>query len=475
MDAFDEHMRQLAAGYTKAPGPTVWAGIEAALERRKRRRVLAWWLLPLLLTSAGLWLYLQPDQPTQPTTTAEPAQVTLPTAEPQQGAAATPEVAAVPLSTPAQVARKKQSMKGTTAPQYSTLPEKIHFISHSLVPGRAPQIVQATAATTGSNTPTAIDSTDTAPSLAKPALPLHPALSTPTQANAVAASSATPHPEADNTTKAANTTLPDTIQKASEPLAAITQAYPTADSPAVQLPKADHQRQAEWQLIAGIGLHNLSGGKLLQWAQSDAAFNAGLPMGNTTVGGAGTQLQPTRPGGGLILGLERRQFFAKSSTVGWTAGLLYQYQRIRQQSGLQVPDTGGLATLERINAPYLYAPGSSLSSTGWQHRVHLSAGMHWQYKRWQLAGKLYGGTVLAHRYLLPLSRQSGWAPSGSTAARGYAGIEASVGIRIGRIYTSFAAQQNLTPASRYRFLPRQYWRSMELRASIPIQFSKPHQ
>lgn len=476
MDAFDEHMKQLAGSFEKQPEHNLWPGIEAALQRKKRRRLAGWWLLPLLLAGTGLWMYLPQSNMQQPDSTTITANKQLKQAAPSPGlealqpqATGTQQVATTSgkktnelhTNTPQQKGAKPTAANNPTrTPATTQVPGGTHpTYTQPIYAGKSRQasVVKTIFATppqsTTLNTPTTATDTITA-------------VVTPNNPQAIASYYQVDTADAARTTDAVETADSLSAKKGT------TEVDTTATLLAITQPEVKAQpknKPAQWRMIAGAGMHNLAGGKMLQWTESDAALNVGNLQG-TLPGTAGNPLlQSVRPGGGFVLGLERLQPFAKGNAWNWSVAAIYQYQRIRQQSGQRVTDSSDLS--QRLNSSFVYMPGSDLNTTGWQHRLHLSTGLSWERNRWQLAGKVYGGTVLAHRYLMPLGPGVGWVPSQASAARAYSGLEASIGYRIGNVLATFTTQQNLTRSARHKFLPEQYWRSMELRVAIPITFS----
>ncbi|MCU0374315.1 MAG: hypothetical protein MUF24_03315 [Chitinophagaceae bacterium] len=491
MAKIDDDIKQLAGGYSHEPERDLWPGIAAALDRKDRRRPVLWWWLgaAALLLGGGLWWWLpQAGSRQQVATTLPPVKVA-PAApvqtEPTLGQKAGNGLAAtnhkgvnntkvtgpqnlkpatdIAANTPAGEKRtatksRKQRTLQNGLPAHTALPEQ-------KPEGQASVAFDEVNATLKHNkfTPTTHDTTALSEAalaqVLKGAPP--PGHSTWAQADSVLPVSA-------NNLQARAVPAPVALPKADTAVAA-------TGSPAAAVAKKP-MGKPQWRLAAGTGMHNLAGSRLLQWQQSAYEFNVSLPTGNLNSGAVtpGAIMVPNKPGAGFTLGVERLQPVSATSSLSWSAGVLYQYQRLRQYSGMQQANNG-LVQTDRVALPFYFSPGDTVSLGGSQQRLQLMAGLHWQpgrHKRWEVAGRLYGGAVLAHRYLMPLGRQAGWLPSQQVAAPAYAGLEAMVGYRIGKVQLSVAVSQNLTRAARFNFLPAQYWRSIDLRIAVPFYFSK---
>jgi len=496
MAQLDDDIKRLAGGFGREPEKDLWPGIAAALDRKDRRRPLLWWWLgaAALLLGGGIWWWLPQNVDRQGNITAPMPQVKVaPKVSPAAPLQANPVLGQNPGTgktafNQAIVANTTDTLQPDSKPASATaksIKPTVHIKTTNisllppqngtplLISNRKPNVTaQATAVFDEANTtyngqPLTTTAHDTF-----------------VLSKAAVAEVLKGIPEPGNPIKApfdATSVLADSLQPLAIP-ALVQVAPPKADTAAVATgspAKAVAKKQAgkpQWRLIAGSGMHNLAGGKLLQWQQSAYDFNSGLPLGNSSAGaGAPVAIMvPNKPGVGFTLGVERLQPVSATSSLSWSAGVLYQYQRLRQYSGTQQVNNG-LVQTDRVALPFYFSPGDTVSLGGRQHRLQLMAGLHWQpghHKRWELAGRLYGGAVLAHRYLMPLNRQAGWLPSQNVAAPAYAGIEAMVGYRIGKAQLSFALSQNLTRAARFTFLPAQYWRSLDLRLTVPFHFSK---
>ncbi|MCU0376453.1 MAG: hypothetical protein MUF24_14190, partial [Chitinophagaceae bacterium] len=470
MAQLDDDIKKLAGRYSHEPGQDLWPGIAAALDRKHRRRPVLWWWLgaAALLLGVGLWWWLPQADGLPEKQIAMPAKKVAPSdaqAPPQKGE---PVLRQNPGMEQSQVDNERVEKAGNrvqkagkfaTATAEVVSPEvQIKSTTGSLIPpqnskptpdvNRKPNAkAQASAAFDEANT-------------TYHRQPLAPTThDTTTFSKAAEANALKGIPEPGNPIKApfdATSVLADSLQPLAQP-ELVKVALPKADTaaaagnpnPAVAKKQPG---KPQWRLIAGAGMHNLAGKRLLQWQQSAYDFNSGLPLGNSSVGaGAPVAIMvPNKPDVGFTLGAERVQPVSAASRLGWSVGLLYQYQQLKQFSGMQQANNG-LVQTDRVALPFYFAPGDTVSITGRQHRLQLIAGLHWQpgrSNRWELAGRLYGGTVLNHRYLVPLSRQAGWLPSQRVAAPAYAGLEAMVGYRLGKAQLSLAVSQNLTRAAR---------------------------
>ncbi len=230
--------------------------------------------------------------------------------------------------------------------------------------------------------------------------------------------------------------------------------------------------KASWNIVAGLGTHNLTS-KPLGLKTSVAEFNSFNPT-NPTGGQSSSILQPTKPGAGFMLGIERLQPIAKAPRWNWLAGMHYQYQSLhfatgsRSDSSLQFADASNSRS---STAAYFFRPGSTQRQTGHQHRVMLQAGLQWKLHKngkWLVQGSTFAGLNVQHKYWIPQSRNIGWVPSEGLVSRGFAGIETGFAFRPAKWGLGIYGQYTFTPVSNFTTLPKQYWRGVELRFHYTI-------
>lgn len=234
----------------------------------------------------------------------------------------------------------------------------------------------------------------------------------------------------------------------------------------------------EWQLVAGIGRHNyyanVAGGKLfgggLQTA--DQSFTPTNPGANPTM------VEPPKPGTGFMLGIEASHLLQKHPRWQWIAGLHYQYQTVRVNTGQKKDSTLLLenisGNLSNNRTSFYYVPGSAFTQTGNQHRMHLAMGAGWylhKNKKWLIRGLAFGGMVFSADYLVLHTTQTGFIPVDKVLQKGYFGLETGLCFQPNNWGIGLYGQSTLTSALSGS-LKNQYWRGAEFRIHYQLSSKK---
>ncbi|HSK13433.1 MAG TPA: hypothetical protein VK907_09475 [Phnomibacter sp.] len=475
MSQFDDNMKDRAGNFRLEPREQVWQRIENELGQRRRRRgiVWLWWVLPLALTGIGIYTYHNFTRPahevnqiftpdTLPTPDL-PTPQTHPTPMAGAGRSQSPDPPTQGLS------ETHEKAPATHTPSYP-VPSAGSTIR---------QMVEHLPPAPRSHDPIAENSEKAADSL-KPAL-AEISISKGEELKAQHL------PEAVKDASIGTTEMVDTaranlqnaeIEIREQQMIADTsyQQEPIMDWSAPAMKK--NRSTGRWGVVAGIGLHNHAGSGI-ELQKSAAGFNNALPQYASGPGsgmGTPTALEPTKPGIGFMLGLERTQNFGIKGRWNWMAGIHYQYQSIRLATGARKDSAISLETdmggnLRGADANYFYKAGADEKQTGYQHRMHLVAALQWyldKNKKLLWHNGLYGGVVLANDYLYPQGPYIGWVPSKNIINRGYLGIETGFRYQPGQWGLGIYGQYNLTTSSNKPALPNQYWRGIELRMNRTI-------
>lgn len=481
---FDGHIKKQAGEYGVEPREQVWDRIEQELDakKKKRRAIWLWWLLPILLVggSVATYHYVQRNPATKEMVAQEknPINTTTPKETQEKNTTAdlssTTPVAteSLPAEAPLQHFEKQTINDKTGAGENAEPPVKKELKSTSGVKTTNSMVtteyrIQDGIKTGGENMEAekpivlldTLSGNNALPKeLADPDVAEKISLEVPMATVALADTGTHISSVASN---------PDSLNALSEKTFS-------------QKPEKKPSK-ATWAFVVGAGLQNMTAsGFGLEKSMAD--FNNNIPQ-NSTGGGFGnasTQLVPTEPGAGFMLGIERSQPFGQSKRWSWMAGLHYQYQTMQITTGTRVDSTIAVRTdagSGTKSASYYYRGGNSIEHTGSQHRVHMIAAVQLyigKKQKWSWQNGFYGGIVLANDYLLPQSSVTGWVPSKALIKTGYFGMETGIKFQPGIIGAGLYAQYNLTSSINATSLPKQYWRGVELRINykLPSHSSK---
>ncbi len=478
---FDGHIKKRAGEYGLEPREQVWDRIEQELDakKKKRRGIWLWWLLPILLVggSVATYNYVHRNNVHEAIVTNEehPINTTTPKETQEKNSTAdlsstTPVVTeSLPAQAPLQHFEKQPINDKTGAGENEKPPVKKELKDIS---GEQ---------TKNSITTTEYRARESIKTGGENMVPERPIVLLDTLSGNIALQQELADPdvaekispeEAMPTVALADTgTHISSVASHSDSLHALSEK--TFSQKPVNKPS-----KATWTFVVGAGLHNMTASGLgLQKSMAD--YNYSIPQ-NSTGGGFGnasTQLVPTGPGAGFMLGIERSQAFGQSKRWSWMAGLHYQYQTMQITTGTRVDSSISLRTNAGSgtkSANYYYRGGNSIEHTGSQHRVHMIAAVQLyigKKQKWSWQNGFYGGIVLANDYLLPQSSVTGWVPSKELVNTGYFGMETGIKFQPGKIGAGLFAQYNLTSSINATSLPKQYWRGVELRINYKLPSS----
>ncbi len=468
MRLFDDNIKSRAGEFQLEPRPPVWDRIEKELDEKKRRRPLLWlwWMLPLLIAGGTvLHLNLKPLQKSapQPADKMQSGVTNPPIADDLQNKPVRGE------KTPGITAHQKPQQK-TYNLQADAVPEKVYRHKGTLSV-MEPSSAIITSTKTG---PVATDeniagNTDVVKKQVSNSndvlIPAGSAL-----ADSLARQPQQPVTGATEESAGGNNGLEKALVDTANLMTQTMDQNPVAGK--LQPARAGKIKQAKvsggtWNLLAGMGLHNI-GNQQLRLRYSAREFNNGLAnFNNSITGSLGNPvltLEPPKAGPGFLLGIERQQMLGKNNRWSLNAGLHYQYQSVSIRTGARRD-----SVLANLQGRYLfYLPGTSEQHTGVQHRIHLLGAIqyHMGKKRsWTLQNGFYGGMVLAQDYLLPYAAQTGWISSREQTSAGYLGIETGIRFKPKALGIGIYGQYNLSSSLKTNILSEQYWRGVELRVS----------
>ncbi len=470
---FDRHIKKRAGEYGLEPREQVWDRIEQELDAKKtkRRGIWLWWLLPILLVggSVATYNYVQRNNVHEATVAYEehPINTTTPKETQEKNSTAdlssTTPVATESLSAQAPLQHfEKQPINGKTgAGENAEPPVKKELKSTSGVK------------TTNSRVTTDYRAQDGIKTGGENMVPEKPIVLLDTLSGNIARQNELTDPDVAEKISPegamATVALTDTGTHISSVALQSDSLNALSEKTFSQKPM-NKPSKAAWNFVVGAGLHNMTtSGFGLEKSMAD--YNNNIPQNSTggSFGNASTQLVPTKPGAGFMLGIERSQAFGQSKRWSWMAGLHYQYQTMQITTGTRVDSTIAVRTDAGIgtkSASYYYRGGNSIEHTGSQHRAHIIAAVQLyigKKQKWSWQNGFYGGVVLANDYLLPQSSVTGWVPSKELVKTGYFGIETGIKFQPGKIGAGLFAQYNLTSTVNASSLPKQYWRGVELR------------
>jgi hypothetical protein len=477
MGTFDDDIKKGAGDFRLEPREPVWERIEQELETKKRRRPIfwLWWLTPIAVAGIGI-MYVSQSTPTgdaivESTTTSGQPATSKELQEHKKSASATlAEKDFLPETHPTQTDAKSNASTGKASPEKGSLPEgqdqrilpesvqeekgkaEVKKTTHtqneifqetSLTKYKTGKVIEEPTATGIFEETIITEDYNRSTKLMLACLPLRQLFLVPT----------TEYPVQIKIPMLQSILVSDTGKKVgSEP----------------------SFKKTSWNLIGGAGLHNVSGNGIGEQAKSADANN--LPPLNSSGSGfsnAAFSMEPSQPGVGFVLGIERTQFIGKKNRWEWLAGLHYQYQTVRITTGAK---KDSIFTTERNSTTlnYFNRPGNSVEQTGSQHRVHLLTGaklLIGKQRKWAWQNGVYGGIVLSNNYLIPLSNGSGWVPSKGLTKTGFIGLETGIQFNPNRFGAGLFGQYNLNSSVSSSSLSNQYWRGMEVRISYKL-FSK---
>jgi hypothetical protein len=486
MHDFDDHMKKRAGDFKLEPRRQVWENIAQELDGKKwkRRFVWFWWLMPLLLAGGGIavYQYNTGEKPSLEKNTTTISQ-TNPTTVPKQDVN-TPELNIV---TP-------DHIETIPTPAVPALQQAERNITTKVLSGKtaANPFVAATPVMEieSQNNSTTIN-TENLPPLTTGKAPKAEVLLTETQpaetiimmndSNLGKAPIMVKTEKSDAmsaTNKVSSTTTVSLTQKDSLPEIAaekmIADSQPPLADKIAMPPAVKNPRNARWNIAGGIGLHNHAG-KGIELQLSALEYNGGLQNSNSGgFGSTNTPMEPTKPGVGFMLGVERSQHLGASGKWSWIGGLHYQYQTFSALTGPRIDSGISFRTdasgVEK-SAAYFYRPGNTIEHTGKQHRAHLLAGIQWHFdksRKWTWQNGFYGGIVFTNDYLLPQGSTTGWVSSKGLTRKGYFGMETGIQFQPGQWGAGLYGQYNLSSSVNVSSLPPQYWRGLELRIQYKI-------
>jgi hypothetical protein len=472
---FDEHMMKEGGVFRLPPREDVWTRIEAELDAKKERRGLLWywWLLPLML--AGVWggytLLQQKQQGARKEIVKAPLDINTTHATPDAEAKtikhqpsnasnnASTDIAALPNSsvavvrTPAAPNTSKPSFNQTNTSKQWPETENEELLmeeNHLSIQQMAGETLQHQI----------MDSSD------KTISALHDVVETNISATG---ESKEMDKEITNIEL-----LVDSIPLKTTENIADTEIKP--QKPVVE--KTNKIKDVQWRIVAGIGRHTYApnAGPAIfsdQMQASEPQFNPTNPVS------ASAPLASPKPGTGFMLGVERSQTLSTHPRWEWQAGLHYQYQTVqiatgqRRDSAIALENFGTGFTNNR--SAFYYLPGNASLQKGFQHRMHLQAGVGWhlhQNRKWTLQGLLFGGLVLQADYLVPHTPSTGYIPVKNVMQKGYFGLESGLRFQPGTWAFGLYGQTNLSSAVSNAALSKQYWRGAEVRIHYQLPTKK---
>jgi hypothetical protein len=472
MGAFDDDIKRRAGDFRPEPREGVWDRIEQELEEKKRRRPLVWlwWMMPLMLAGGSglLWNNQLKDpgneQRIQSKSTVEiPSGNTVsakeenPTADTEmtENDVKNEDDITINENKHTPVHTRPHTATAKAYPDAGSLPAK------QLINRKDSQKKESFTQEETNHPPAFEESKE---------IPMMAGVAETTKSNLDSATNRTNEPASIIVTKEESdltgfdNLVNDSVKIESNPTEAQS-AAPSPEKPTPPKKSGKPNTKGSWNLVAGVGIHNI-GGQQLSLSSSAAEFNNRLSTGNNTTGGGFSNtpntLAPPKAGPGILLGIERQQPLGIKNRWSLNAGLHYQYQTVSISTGAKKDSV--LTGVPGQTAYYL--PGNSIKHTGKQHSMHLLAAAQWHIgkkRHWTWQNGLYGGLVLSDDYLIPYASRVGWVSSEGQTATGYWGIESGIRFMPERIGVGLFGQYNLSSSVKNNFLSDQYWRGIELR------------
>ncbi len=461
MGVFDDDIKKRAGNFSLEPRENVWESIEQELETKKRRRPMfwLWWLIPIGLAGGGVVFFTQPS--------------------PVETAFIQPADKPVPANSAGDVAQEKESLENVSIHEKDILPatpntltQKSKASTGKAIPSKGGLPEKPDEKITESGGPGSVSKKDDY--MVKIGM---------LQASGSTSPTFTIEEEFAQSERAMLSCMaidkPAPIQ-AEDPSSIRAEKYAIAiettggNEPAPQKTIQANLKKAQWNMVLGAGMHNVSSSRLVETNKSADMYMPPLNnSGGTATNPLNNIIQPSEAGAGLVLGLERTQSLGKKNRWEWLAGLHYQYQTIKISTGARRDSM--ISTGYRNNtANYYNQGGNSFQTTGSQHRLHLLTGaklLIGKQRHWAWQNGVFGGVVLANDYLVPLTTQAAWVPSKEATIKGYFGLETGVQFKPNRFGAGLYGQYNLTSSVSSSRLTDQYWSGFELRISYQL-FSK---
>jgi hypothetical protein len=490
MNDFDNNMKKQAGAFDMEPRGQVWDRITQELDGKKRNRRFAWlwWLVPLVVAGGGYVIYqtgnnseatlakkaataIEPH--TQTPVTNQTTEKTMPETTQHQhnpvSTPATPDYAAPVLTGAEKVPLRKTAPNPSVAKTENLKTETI------AISGLNNDDLKQSESSDNKEFQSNITSVVMPESKAPKAEQLLIVGEQKEESKNLMITDSLAELDKKLTANEMGVTIPETKEIAivsNESISNANTTITTADSltpsgvdilPVLQSKK---QQKGSWQIVGGVGLHNHSG-KGLSLQNTMADYNS--PLQNNAGGSfsGSMALEPTKPGPGFMIGVERTGQLSKNWS--WITGLHYQYQSFNISTGSRIDSSVSLRIENsgtEKSADYFYRPGNSISHTGNQHRAHLLAAIQLHFGRqqkWIWQNGVYGGLVLNNSYLTPKGGSPGWIPANEFIRTGYFGMETGIKFQPGQFGAGLFGQYNLSSSLKASSLPSQYWRGLELR------------
>ncbi len=520
MDGFDENMKEKGADFRMEPGSEIWNRIEKQLDEKNQKRPVfwLWWLLPFILVAGFTYWAFFSEKGTAIPEKSLTTKLLPPLENRQEKTKKTTgqknTVAKVTEKDPGQMppAITEKTMTTNLLPHPENIQEKVKTVigqNNTITevpvkhPGQMPPAASEKEITMQSPFKEAATPVFVAPEKTKEFSESIITLITkqqeaekPTQEDSVYTNHLSP-----NTDRLTGITQP--LVGFLPPPAEIDLPLPTGVSNKIldslhggltaafsehavikqkAQNKEDPNEKGSWRIIAGTGLHNQSS-KGIGLNAGITAFNSGFLVNSPGNLDSTLSLQPTRAGMGFTVGLEKYGSFKRNKRFGWVAGFQYQYQSIRTYTGglvdssIQFENSRRGSNRTNGSASEYYLAGKNQSQTGSQHRIAIYTGLQLyldKAKNWSWQNRIYGGILLSSDYLHPQTITPGWVASKNLVQKSFAGLETGFQYARGKWGTGIFAQYNLSASARYKGIPKQYWRGLELRFfyNIPSSVKK---